>query len=204
MISKIIIFKNDRTGDLITSLPAINSIIKRQPDFFKIRASKHYRSYNLLDTQRWSQYLKVPFRRPVPDPIVQELSTGVVADQQPYIYRLTRVAELATQAGKGMEFLNHVVRMLWDGSTDNWHEGDHLSRAINRAGLDGKTLLDRAETDVDRIDAAIAINEAAQEKAGHSGTPLMVFKGEPFFGQDRIKLLIWRLKESGLRARNFS
>ena len=44
----------------------------RQPDFFKIRASKHYRSYNLLDTQRWSQYLKVPFRRPVPDPIVQE------------------------------------------------------------------------------------------------------------------------------------
>ncbi len=29
MISKIIIFKNDRTGDLITSLPAINSIIKR-------------------------------------------------------------------------------------------------------------------------------------------------------------------------------
>ena len=53
----------------------------RQPDFFKIRASKHYRSYNLLDTQRWSQYLKVPFKRPVPDPIVQELSTDFVADQ---------------------------------------------------------------------------------------------------------------------------
>tara|TARA_Y100001970_G_scaffold50101_1_gene63406 strand:- start:635 stop:1303 length:669 start_codon:yes stop_codon:yes gene_type:complete len=176
----------------------------RQPDFFKVRASKHYRSYNLLDTQRWSKYLKVPFRRPVPDPIVQELSTGVVADQQPYIYRLTRVTELATQAGKGMEFLNHVVRLLWDGSTDNWHEGDHLSRAINRTGLDGKTLLERAETDVDLIDTAIATNEAAQEKAGHSGTPLMVFKGEPFFGQDRIKLLIWRLKESGLRERNSS
>ena len=87
--------------------------------------------------------------------------------------------------------------MLWDGATDNWHEGDHLSRAINRAGLDGETLLEQAETDVDRIDAAIATNEADQEKAGHSGTPLMVFKGEPFFGQDRIKLLIWRLKESG-------
>ncbi len=111
---------------------------------------------------------------------------------------------MATQAGKGMEFLNHVVRMLWDGSTDNWHEGDHLSRAINLAGLNGKTLLDRAETNVGRIDAAISNNEAAQEKTGHSGTPLMVFKGEPFFSQDRIKLLIWRLKESGLRARNSS
>ncbi len=174
----------------------------RQPDFFKIRASKHYRSYNLLDTQRWSEYLKMPFRRPVPDPIVQELSTGVVADLQPYIYRLTRTAELATQAGKGMDYLNQVVRMLWDGTTDDWHEGDHLSRAINRAGLDGEMLLERAEKDADRIDAAIATHEAAQEKAGHSGTPLMVFNGEPFFGQDRIELLIWRLKEGGLRERN--
>ena len=94
--------------------------------------------------------------------------------------------------------------MLWDGATDHWHEGDHLSRAINRAGLDGETLLEQAETDVDRIDAAIATNEADQEKSGHSGTPLMVFKGEPFFGQDRIQLLIWRLNESGLRKRRKS
>jgi hypothetical protein len=29
----------------------------------------------------------------------------------------------------------------------------------------------------------------------------MVFKDEPFFGQDRIDLLVWRLKQHGLRPR---
>ena len=143
----------------------------------------------------------MPFRRPVPDPIVQELSTGVVADEQPYIHRLTRIAELAAQNSKGLEFLDQVVRVLWDGTTDNWHEGDHLVKAMNRAGLDGKVLFNLADRDADRIDGAIRVNEVAQETAGHSGTPLMVFNGEPFFGQDRIQLLLWRLKQSGLMER---
>ena len=187
--------------DLAINLRVVYPIAIRQPDFFKVRASKHYRSYNLLDTKRWSEYLGIPFRRPVPDPIVQELSTGVVAEKQPYIHRLTRIAELAAQNNKGMEFLDQVVRVLWDGETDNWHEDDHLRRAMDRAGLDGTALLVRADRDADIIDTAISVHEASQEQAGHSGTPLMVFKGEPFFGQDRIQLLLWRLKRSGLRTR---
>ena len=31
-MSKVIILKNDRTGDLITSLPSINLLIKENPD----------------------------------------------------------------------------------------------------------------------------------------------------------------------------
>ena len=187
--------------DIEVQLRVVYPIAIRQPDFFKVRASKHYRSYNLLDTKRWSEYLNLPFRRPVPDPIVQELTTGVVADEQPYIHRLTRIAELAAQNGKGMEFLDRVVRILWDGTIDNWHEGDHLLRALDGVGLDGKMLLKSADQDADRIDAAIRTHEASQEQAGHSGTPLMVFDGEPFFGQDRIELLIWRLEQSGLQER---
>jgi len=29
----------------------------------------------------------------------------------------------------------------------------------------------------------------------------MAFNGEPFFGQDRLDLLVWRLKQNGLRER---
>lgn len=29
----------------------------------------------------------------------------------------------------------------------------------------------------------------------------MVFEGEPFFGQDRFDVLVWRLKQWGLRKR---
>jgi len=29
--------------------------------------------------------------------------------------------------------------------------------------------------------------------AGHWGVPLMVYKGEPFYGQDRFDQLLWRM-----------
>jgi len=35
----------------------------------------------------------------------------------------------------------------------------------------------------------------------HCGMPTMTFEGEPFFDQYRIGLLLWRLKENGLRER---
>ena len=44
-------------------------------------------------------------------------------------------------------------------------------------------------------------NQKALEAAGHWGVPTMAFKGEPFFGQDRIDLLVWRLKQHGLAER---
>ena len=37
--------------------------------------------------------------------------------------------------------------------------------------------------------------------AGHWGVPTMVFEGEPFFGQDRLDVLLWRLKQNGLKER---
>ena len=43
--------------------------------------------------------------------------------------------------------------------------------------------------------------EAAQTGAGHWGVPLMVFQGEPFFGQDRIEDLTWRMRQHGLVER---
>jgi hypothetical protein len=35
--------------------------------------------------------------------------------------------------------------------------------------------------------------------SGHWGVPTFVFENEPFFGQDRIELLIWRMESKGLR-----
>ncbi len=52
------------------------------------------------------------------------------------------------------------------------------------------------------FDADIERNEAGQKAAGHWGVPLMVFRGEPFFGQDRIDVLLWRMQKAGLARRN--
>jgi 2-hydroxychromene-2-carboxylate isomerase len=56
-------------------------------------------------------------------------------------------------------------------------------------------------SEADRLDAAIKVNEADQRSGGHYGVPLMVYEGEPFFGQDRFDQLLWRLQQQGLVQR---
>lgn len=53
----------------------------------------------------------------------------------------------------------------------------------------------------ERLEAVIQDNETAHNAAGHWGVPTAVFEGEPFFGQDRLDVLLWRLQGKGLRAR---
>ena len=42
-------------------------------------------------------------------------------------------------------------------------------------------------------------NQRQLDAAGQWGVPTFVFKGEPFFGQDRIDTLRWRLDQHELR-----
>ena len=191
-----------RRYDVEVNLRVIYPIAIRDPAFFKVRASKHYRPYLLMDTKRLADYLGIPFRRPIPDPVVQDLSTSEISEEQPYIYSLTRLAALAAERGKGLEFLDKVARTLWDGRTDDWHLGDHLANAINAAGLDADEMMSLAASDATRIDGLISANQDDQTSAGHGGVPLMVFDQEPFFGQDRIDLLLWRMQQEGLKERN--
>ena len=85
-------------------------------------------------------------------------------------------------------------------------EFDNLSPAtglvLGRTGAAGAQDMDRAiAADPARYDGVIAGNQAALEAAGHWGVPTMVFEGEPFFGQDRIELLLWRLRQYGVERR---
>ena len=83
----------------------------------------------------------------------------------------------------------------------NWHQGDHLARAAQAAGFD-LAVMDRAiEADAEKIEAVISANEKDQAASGHWGVPTFVFDKEPFFGQDRIDLLIWRMESKGLTRR---
>ena len=107
---------------------------------------------------------------------------------------------LAQEAGHGIEFAEAVSRTIW-GGTENWHEGGHLERAASEAGLELATLDARALDEVDRIEQVIAENEADHGTAGHWGVPTCAFRGEPFFGQDRLDVLLWRLEKNGLESR---
>ncbi len=84
---------------------------------------------------------------------------------------------------------------------ENWHQGSHLADAAARAGVDLRELDEAIAADPDRYEAIIKANEEAHKKAGHWGVPTFAFEGEPFFGQDRIDALIWRLQQHGLKKR---
>ena len=91
--------------------------------------------------------------------------------------------------------------ILYGGRIENWHEGNHLADAASRAGLDLAELDGAIERDAERFEALIGANQDAQRQAGHWGVPTFAFKVEPFFGQDRIDALLWRLGQHGLKPR---
>lgn len=173
----------------------------RTPEFFDT-IHPLWPRYLVLDVHRVAEFLSLPFVWPRPDPVVQSRENGRMrtGEEQPHIHRLTRLGVLAHEAGRGIEFAEAVSRTIW-GGTENWHEGDHLERAASDAGLELAALDAKALSEVDRIETLIAENEADHTKAGHWGVPTCVFRGEPFFGQDRLDVLLWRLEQNGLEER---
>ena len=186
--------------DLDLRFRPVRPLAVRDAGFFE-RVHPNWPMYVARDCYRLAQMAGLPFTLPRPDPIVQNMATREIAAEQPYIGRLTRLGQAAVEQGDGLAFADNVARLVW-GGTENWHEGDHLTQAASAAGLDWAAL-DAAERDEsERLDAAIAANEAAQLASGHWGVPLMVFDSEPFFGQDRLDVLLWRLGQHGLTRRN--
>ena len=185
--------------DVDIALKPVYPLAIRQPDFFE-RNHPNWLGYTFRDMIRVAQFHSIPFAPPRPDPIVQDMSTRKIAKEQPHIYRLTRMGQAAARQGKGLAFADEVSRLIW-GGTQGWNEGAHLQGAAQRAGLDWATLEQTAAEEAEALDAELAQNQADLEAAGHWGVPTLVFDGEPFFGQDRIEMVLWRMNERGLSER---
>ncbi len=172
----------------------------RNPAYFA-RMDPLARPYFLKDSARAAAFHGMRFRRPVPDPIEQDPVTLKIAPEQPHARRLGGLGIAAAERGRGFEFAQQVATLLWDGSVAGWNEGSHLAEAAARAGLDLAELEAAIAADPDRHESVLAANDAALRAAGHWGVPTMVFESEPFFGQDRFEVLVWRLRQHGLAPR---
>ena len=189
--------------DVAVNLRPVYPLAVRVPGFFK-RANPQFARYIVLDSSRVAKFEGIPFRFPRPDPIVQDMATLDVAEQQPYIHRLTRLGAAAQLQRRSLVFVDAISRVLWDGTVKGWNEGDHLASAAMAAGFDLAAMDAAVAADPDRCEAVIADNEKAHAASGHWGVPTFVFENEPFFGQDRIDLLIWRMQGRGLVRRSRS
>ena len=140
--------------------------------------------YIIMDSFRRAEFLGMKIAFPSPDPVVQSLETFEVSEEQPHIFRLTGLCVEAERRGKGIE-------------EPGWDQGDRLANAVAKAGL-GLAEMEARIAEYDPMET-VDDNHAALEAAGHWGVPTMVYEGEPFFGQDRIDTLRWRLKNAGLK-----
>jgi 2-hydroxychromene-2-carboxylate isomerase len=190
----------EREYDVAANVRVVYPIAVRQPAFFA-HSDPLWFTYFLCDVFRSAEFVGLPIAWPSPDPVVMDPKTRTYPKEQPYIHRLTRLGQAATERGKGLAFLNEVSATIWSGKVKNWHQGDHLAQAARRAGLDLAEMDQDVAAEPERFDATIGKSQKAQRDGGHYGVPLMVFEGEPFFGQDRFDQLKWRMQQKGLARR---
>ncbi len=167
----------------------VRPLALREPDFFE-KGRSQFLPYLFKDVPREAARLGVAFAPPNPDPVVMDMATGKVAPDQPLMTRLMALGVAAAEHGAGLAFAKAVSRRIWTGAP--WSDDTALGAACSEAGVEIGALGGWARAHPDNVRKIIDANEAAQLKH-HWGVPLMVLDGEPFFGQDRIAALIWRL-----------
>lgn len=174
----------------------VRPLAMREPDFFE-RNRPQFLPYLLRDVFREAVRQGIPFAPPRPDPIVMDMASGKVAKDQPIMERLMTLGIAACDLGRGLEFARAAAVRIWGGTPD-WNSPDEMSAAARDAGLDLAELEAHARMKADGIADTLAGNEREQ-LVHHWGVPLMVLDDEPFFGQDRIDALLWRLDRLGLK-----
>jgi len=187
------ILKLSRRLDVDVALRLVLPGVLRIPEVFA-DAPEIAQRYFALDVERTSAYLGLPYGDARPNPV--EFQPGTLfraARSQPRVLHLYRLTAAAEARGRGWAFLDQVTRLIWDGTSRDWHLGDALESAIGRAGLDYGELTAQAEAEAQRFDRSFAANHEALLQAGHWGVPTFVYEGEPFFGQDRFDQLLWRM-----------
>ena len=166
-------------------------LVLRMPEATSNRSSLEQAYFN-ADTKRTAEYLGLPHEYPDPSPIQFEPgSIWIASKQQPRIEKIFRLFVGANRADKGLEFLDKVIRHLWDGTQKNWDTSPFLRDAMSLIELDYDQVLD--ENTWNDVQNELVENHNAMLKSGHWGVPLMVFEGEPFYGQDRFDQLLWRM-----------
>lgn len=188
----------EQNWDLTVNFRPVFPAAVRNPALF---ANPLAGTYIFRDCARTADYLGIPFSWPRPDPIVQDLATLKIADEQPYIERLTYLGAEATRRGKGLAFYQGVSTLIFGSGTENWHDGDHLAKVADSVGLDFAAMEAAIAADNAANTAFVTANEDALAETGHWGVPVLAFENEPFFGQDRIDMCVWRMKQHGLQAR---
>lgn len=135
------------------------------------------RDYRIEELKRWSERLGMIVNiEPSYFPVDVDVASCMVIAAQNQGLNVDRLA-------------NAMMRAIWV-EDENLADRDTLLRTADRAGYDGLKLLEGA-AGAARLEYVSNTSRALE--AGVFGSPFYVFKGERFWGQDRLDMLEERL-----------
>ena len=137
------------------------------------------RQYVVLDAVRSAEFHGIPVQMPNPFPVRSGLAL--------------RTALAAQENGTFAAIHPIVFRAAWAEARDIGDE-DVLRDCIRRAGVEVGNLLERAQSDA--IEKRLQSLIAEAEARGVFGVPTIFLGTEPFWGNDRLEMLEWRLKQN--------
>ena len=172
----------------------------RKPEFFDKKGLPYFLALS-LDANKKAKRLGMSFTTKLkPDPIVQNTVTGKISKNQPYIFDICHLGQMAQIKGVGIEFAFEVSSLIF-GGVENWNSDENLSNAAKKVGLDLNQLRESVTVHGDKVIEQIKQNQIDQLNAGHHGVPLTVIGDKYFFGQDQFEKIMETLKENGLKER---
>lgn len=180
----------------------VRPILMRDPSFF-YKASDYRYLYDPMDMGRQAQFMGLPWRGAAGNPDICKTAGNIVTpapkEQQGLFYRVYSISALiqTEHPDKIMGWAQIMFRNIY--TVDNWDK--LIPSVLTELGLEVEVIEKKAKDNEDKYMAVIEENEEYNHSSGHGGVPNAIFRGEPFWGHDRIDTLIWRLKQNGLTKR---
>ncbi len=195
ILPRMLKLKNEYKLDV--NFKIVYPIAIRLPEFFKDR-NLFYFTTLMMDIKRKAKKLDIPLKLPIkPDPINQNIITGKISENQPYIFDICHMGQLMCNRGKGIEFAYELSTLIW--SVKNWNTDDKLKALLADFGEDLDEVRESIKNDEKNLIEEIEMNQLDQKEAGHHGVPLNVYKEKYYFGQDNpFEDLIAELTKDGL------
>lgn len=135
-------------------------------------------AYRLIELPRWAKWRGVP------------INTEPKHFPAPFVLS-SRVIIAAGQAGAEMYGITRaLMRGCWVDERNIGDPGD-VAAIADSVGLDGAALV--AAADSDAVTAELEANTDESLADGVWSVPSFIVDGEPFFGQDRLEMIDWRL-----------
>lgn len=136
-------------------------------------------AYRLLEMERWRKIRDIPLVKfPKFYPADPSLAHRVL---------LAAIDEDGYDGGAVQEFARKGLETVWADEGDI-ADPETIRKVADAAGLDGSRLLTRAESEDGLVVKEQALTKEAEAER-YFGAPFYVYRGEPFWGQDRIEML---------------